>query len=277
MKKIAAASGVAFLLLAAIFVGAQGAGLTKIESSWLRASMVDSSPIGSVAPSTGAFTTVSASSLMSNGSTVGAAQGGYVLWNITTGTGEMDFVDNQGLGVGGFGWFNTSTGTPGDALMFLDDTGLLTAKIGFHGSLTGNVTGNVTGNLTGNASTASALASTPSNCGQGVNAIGVNANGNAICSTHLTQSALITSVCTTPAQAFASCGNSFTWPSPFGDASYAITCTVATPTPLNSGSALTATYIENRTAAGAEVFIQNGDADAAIALTATEIDCIGVS
>lgn len=59
-------------------------------------------------------------------------------------------------------------------------TGTVTAAA-FHGPLTGNVTGNVTGALTGNASTATALASNPTDCGSGLYANAIAANGNLTC------------------------------------------------------------------------------------------------
>lgn len=285
MKKFAVAAMAAFLLFAAFLAHSQGAGLTKIASAWFLSGMVDESPIGSVTPSTGAFTTlsgtningplgqttqnfVSASRLMSNGSTLSAVQGGYELWDIN-GAGDMDFVDNFGLGTGGFRWYLSTTTTPGGAIMTLNNAGQLAAT-------------SFLGSLIGNASTASALAATPTNCGTTATsspAAGISANGNAICNTSapVIQRINITSVCTTAGVAFASCGNTFSWPTPFATINYSITCTVGTPSAISSGSALTATYFQNKTTSGAEVFLQNGDADAAIALTATEIDCIGVS
>jgi hypothetical protein len=93
---------------------------------------------------------------------------------------------------------------------------------------------------------------------------------------HQTEVAIITSVCTTSATAFSSCGNTFSWPTAFADTNYSITCTVGSPTTTSGGSALTATYFTSKTASGAEVFLQNGDASIALALTAAEIDCHGI-
>ena len=48
-------------------------------------------------------------------------QGGYFGWDaLTGGTGETDFINNQGAGSGGFAFFNTpSSGSPRSLLMFL--------------------------------------------------------------------------------------------------------------------------------------------------------------
>lgn len=74
-----------------------------------------------------------------------AAQGAYVGWNALNGGGwgETDFINNQGLGVGGFAFMNTpSSGTPKTPLMFLSGSGNLGvgttspgAKLEVNGSL----------------------------------------------------------------------------------------------------------------------------------------------
>jgi hypothetical protein len=58
-------------------------------------------------------------------SPVVAAQGAYFGWNaLTSGTGETDFINNQGLGTGGFAFMNTPpSGTPLSTLMFITGTG----------------------------------------------------------------------------------------------------------------------------------------------------------
>jgi len=55
------------------------------------------------------------------------AQGAYVGWNaMTGGTGETDFINNQGLGSGGFAFMNTpAAGNSLSTLMFLTGTGSL--------------------------------------------------------------------------------------------------------------------------------------------------------
>jgi hypothetical protein len=100
--------------------------------------------------------------------------------------------------------------------------------------------------------------------------------GNIVPSSHQEETINITSVCTTAGTAFASCGNTFSWPTAFVDNNYSLTCTVGSPTTTSVGTALTATYFTSKTASGAEVFLQNGDADIAVALTAAEIDCHGI-
>ncbi len=61
----------------------------------------------------------------SNPATTG--QGAYLGWNaLTGGTGETDFINNQGGGPGGFAFMNTpSGGSPKTTLMFLNGTGNL--------------------------------------------------------------------------------------------------------------------------------------------------------
>lgn len=55
-----------------------------------------------------------------------ANQGGYMMWNLTTGVGETDFVNNQGLGIGGFQWYNTPpSGSPLTEIMALTGSGNL--------------------------------------------------------------------------------------------------------------------------------------------------------
>ena len=56
-----------------------------------------------------------------------ATQGGYLGWNaLTGGTGETDFLNNQGGGPGGFAFFNTPpSGSPASVLMFLTGAGRL--------------------------------------------------------------------------------------------------------------------------------------------------------
>ncbi len=54
-------------------------------------------------------------------------QGGYMQWNLTGGSGETDFVNNEGGGTGGFGWYNTnSSGSTVTNIMTITGTGNLT-------------------------------------------------------------------------------------------------------------------------------------------------------
>jgi hypothetical protein len=51
-------------------------------------------------------------------------QGAYLGWNASGGTGETNFINNQGLGPGGFAFMNTpSSGTPMSTLMFIEGAG----------------------------------------------------------------------------------------------------------------------------------------------------------
>jgi hypothetical protein len=62
----------------------------------------------------------------SGGSCSGAipnVQGAYLTWNQYCGTGETDFINHQGGGVGGFAFINTANGTSLSPLMFITGTG----------------------------------------------------------------------------------------------------------------------------------------------------------
>jgi hypothetical protein len=50
-------------------------------------------------------------------------QGAYLSWNQYCGTGETDFINHQGAGVGGFAFINTANGTSLSPLMFITGTG----------------------------------------------------------------------------------------------------------------------------------------------------------
>lgn len=52
-----------------------------------------------------------------------------LMWNVTGGTGESDFVNNHGSGGGGFNWYNSATSTPGSPIMQLSSTGVLASSI----------------------------------------------------------------------------------------------------------------------------------------------------
>jgi hypothetical protein len=106
-------------------------------------------------------------------------------------------------------------------------------------------------------------------------AVGIGVGG--VCPTSPTtqyEGVIITSgICTTPTgTAYGQCTNSFTWSTPFADANYALTCTASDPSALG----LTAILWSAKTATGATVTIQNGDANAANPITVAEIDCTGI-
>ncbi len=60
-----------------------------------------------------------------NASPVTTSQGAYLDWNaLNGGTGETDFINNQGGGTGGFAFMNTnSTGTPRNTLVVINGSG----------------------------------------------------------------------------------------------------------------------------------------------------------
>lgn len=120
-----------------------------LQSLAITASTLNSTPIGGTNPSTGAFTTLSASGGYTGnvtGNVTGNLTGnvtGNVVGNITS-TGASSFTNATITG-------GTINGVVIGASSAQAITGtLITATTGFVGGLTGNVTGNVTGNLTGN-------------------------------------------------------------------------------------------------------------------------------
>ena len=57
------------------------------------------------------------------------AQGGYLGWNaLNGGTGEMDFLNQQGGGSGGFAFFNSSSSAKGTAIVTIDGSGNVRAN-----------------------------------------------------------------------------------------------------------------------------------------------------
>jgi hypothetical protein len=57
------------------------------------------------------------------------AQGGYVGWNaLSGGTGEMDFINQEGYGSGGFAFFNSNDTTSGRAIVTIDGSGSIFAN-----------------------------------------------------------------------------------------------------------------------------------------------------
>ena len=65
------------------------------------------------------------------------AQGAYLGWNgLTGGTGETDFINNEGLGSGGFAFMNTpNSGSPRTTLTFIDGAGNISTGGGTGGDI----------------------------------------------------------------------------------------------------------------------------------------------
>lgn len=264
------------------------AALTPLTSVAIRNSTIDSSPVGSSAPSTGRFNTLG---VVSNfGTSVGTTQGQYFAFNTAAGTGESDFINQRGAGPGGFNWYNaTNTGAIGSPLMTLAPSGVLTTSAGFtttgglvaptasigtdFGNLSGNVTGNVTGNLSGtvtgnlvgNASTATALAANPSDCPTGQAASGINAAGVPTCVyvAHTGNG----SNCTTGGSSFSTCTSTVTWETPFPDNNYRFSCTIVTP----SDPRAAISGISSKSAATANVTMTTLGS---VAISFSGLDCI---
>jgi hypothetical protein len=79
-------------------------------------------------------------------------------------------------------------------------------------------------------------------------------------------------ICTTGTSAFATCSISATWPTPFANSSYALTCTPSSPTAVT----LNTIYFSGKTASGFTLNIQNADSSGANSVSLSEIDCIGL-
>jgi hypothetical protein len=140
-------------------------------------------------------------------------QGAYVMWNLTNGTGETDFVNQRDGSPGGFNWYNTGSGSIGSPIMSLNSSGALTAS-------------SFNGPLNGTATTAGALSNTPSQCGSGSYATGIQSNGNANCVPKQIVMALTGGqTCTTGGGTGAQCQSTYTWPSSFPDTNYSASCT----------------------------------------------------
>ena len=125
-----------------------------LQALAITASTINSTTIGATTPSTGAFTTITASgNITANivGNVTGNLTGnvtGNLAGNVTS-TGSNSFASATISG----GTINNTTIGATTATTIQGTT--VTATVGFVGGLTGNVTGNVTGNLTGNVTAAS--------------------------------------------------------------------------------------------------------------------------
>src|SRR6185312_14994484 len=94
---------------------------TQIDKSNMTNSVINSTTIGTITPAVGNFSVSHVSG--NTGPTLG--QGAWTMWNLES-TGNTNFVNQRGLGSGGFSWFNANnSGVIGSALMTLDSTGLL--------------------------------------------------------------------------------------------------------------------------------------------------------
>ena len=136
-------------------------------------SLVDSTPIGTSSPSTGAFTALSTSGNASIGGNVAAGnvqatgyltasapqqpggnfQGATVGWNLNTGFGETDFINTHPSSIGGgWYWYGSTTKSNGS---------FLAAKMDEGGTLT------LTNNLNASAISSSTLSSATVTAGAG--------------------------------------------------------------------------------------------------------------
>jgi hypothetical protein len=187
--------------------------------------------------------------------------------------GETDFINRYTAGnAGGFSWWSLTGSTLTSQIMNLTPGGVLTVA-----TVDANTSGTHTGAVVGNASTASALATTPSNCGSGKISYGISANGNALCdsSSYLMQPLVITSgICTTGTSAWSNCSFSVNWPSSFADSNYAVSCSAGIG--QGTSAALTGVFISGKTASSFTITLQNGGSGAGGATTTNEVDCTGI-
>lgn len=182
MKKMLAASGAAFVLLAAILfvpfkVGATST-YTTIYRTWMQGSKIDSTPIGQTTAAAGSFT-----SLSSDLTGVGGAK---CYTSNDPGSNSLSLECTTADGITPAQKFVISGPKIGGVLYGLNEIDLDATSLYWsgtaYGALQGNVTGNLTGNASGNAGTATATQNTPSVCGSGFFSTGIASNFGAICS-----------------------------------------------------------------------------------------------
>jgi hypothetical protein len=81
-------------------------------------------------------------------------------------------------------------------------------------------------------------------------------------------------ICTTGNAAYGTCSFTVTWPTPFVDGNYPVTCS-AGAVPTGTG-ALTGMFVSNVTGTTFQITLQNGDASGANPVTVSRINCLGV-
>lgn len=200
---------------------------------------------------------VSFSSLFISGATRSyATQGSYLNWNISGGLGESDFVNNRGLGAGGYSWYNaTNAGVLGSPIMTLDATGVLSPINGINAI----------------ATTADQLAGTPTACGAGSVSTGIQADGDSLCVPvgASVQYAANLSPCTTAASSYSTCNSTVSWPTPFSSTTYGVYCSGVGPT---NGRAA----IQGLTSQSTGNVVVSVVTEGSAAITYSKIWCIGV-
>lgn len=241
MKKIFQVA--AFVVLCCAFIAW---GLTTVTGQHIINSFIDSTPIGSTTPSTGSFTSISGSTARVNAQLPASAplNTNMLGWDSAAGIGESDFLNDSGLGPGGFYWYWTNSShnhswSSSSPLMTLGSNGVLSTTGGFtttnggvvapsaaFNTLSGTLTGSVNGNLNGNATTASALNHTPAGCsGSGNVATSIAASGNLGCSHVAVVRSTITNSCTTGSSSYSTCNLNGNWSSPMPGTPH-VTCSL---------------------------------------------------
>jgi hypothetical protein len=195
------------------------------------------------------------------------AQGAYLNWNaLTGGTGEMDFINNQGGGSGGFAFMNTSpSGSPRTTLMFLNGGGHLgvgTTSPAYQLDVAGQIhtaSGIVfpDGTVQTTAYPITSSGTPPLQVENNEVTInnGISADGNGIKHVRTNNS------CTTGTTIGDTCQISVVWPgTPFTDTNYTVTCTPKAYTWTSKGATIAAYTIlipdANKTTTSTNVVVE---------------------
>lgn len=197
------------------------------------------------------------------GGAVTGTTAGYVGYGQNS-SGDMDFIAANNGSSPSFYWYYL-LGSSQTAQMWLDTSAVL----------------HVPGGISGTASLANALASAPTNCGDGHPSYGVAASGNALCmSTYRVLAINITAgICTTPSAAYASCASTF-YLSPDGTTTGAVTFSSAPAVSCSAGpgqgtnAILGGVFVDTISTTQFNVTLQNtGTSGGEGATTTNEIHC----
>jgi hypothetical protein len=186
------------------------------------------------------------------------SQGSWLAFGNSGGSNvETDFINHYSSGTGGFSWWSTTASSLSSPLMNLNTSGVLTVN---------RITG-----------TASALTTSPSNCGAQRAPTGIDASGTAQnCGPQILYGST-SSVCTTPSGSGSvgnACTTSVPWTSgTFASGTYTATCTGLNP----SGVMAPSISIIGQTTTAVSVTLESGTASQAGAASYGSISCIGIA
>ncbi len=189
-----------------------------------------------------------------SGGVVGSTSAGYTGWG-KNGTGDMDFIAaNNGTSPSIYWYYllGSSTLTPE---MWLDQSAAL----------------HVPGGISANVATATALASTPTQCAGPISGIASSGNGNCLYSSHFqieVDTFTVGLPAATAATAYASSSTTMTWPTPFFDGNYGLQCSYA-----GVSGVITGVSPSSFTSTGFTVTIWNGTGSGAVASSIGQLSC----